>query len=223
MRPFHRAVHLTIWRPVVLALVLIGCAHTVVVEIPPRVDLRSFQTIGIVEFSSHSSNSTDKLNQLATQQLMAVIQKAQPHVRFLELGSPTDLLKAVDRERLDPGTMKAIGKKYGVTSVFTGTYEISDVKPKVSLGQDLSSLNASAVVNMALTSKQWDTATGATLWTNSRYGEWPIANVEKETGRPVSFSMSLPEDRYGHFIAKLIYGVTDDFRPHYEKRKVPRS
>jgi len=192
----------------------------VVVEIPPRIDLGSYQTIGVVEFSS---NSTDKLNQFATQRFMSVIQKAQPRVRFLELGSQTELLKSVDREKLDPGAVKAIGKRYGVTTVFTGTYEISDLKPKVSLDQGLSSLSASAVVNMSLNAKQWDADTGATLWTNSRYGEWPVGNVEKESGKPVSFSISLPEDRYGHFVAKLVYGVTDDFRPHYEKRKVPRQ
>jgi hypothetical protein len=42
---------------IVAALVALGCAHKkIVVEIPPRIDLQPYQTIGIMEMSS---NSTD--------------------------------------------------------------------------------------------------------------------------------------------------------------------
>ncbi len=206
--------------PVMFILLLLGCAHKVLVEIPPRIDLQSYQTIGIVEFSS---NSTDQLNDFATQKFMAMIQSAQPQVRFLELGSEKELLKAIGHDRMDPEAIKAVGKKYGVKSIFAGTYQISEAKPRVSLGEDLSSINASAVVNVLMTSKHWDAETGATLWTNSRYGEWPVANVQKGSGGIISFNVSDPEDRYGQFIGKLAYAVTDDFRAHYEKRVVPKN
>jgi L,D-peptidoglycan transpeptidase YkuD (ErfK/YbiS/YcfS/YnhG family) len=201
-------------------LLLFGCAHKILVEIPPRIDLQSYQTIGIVEFSS---NSTDQLNEFATQKFMAMIQTAQPQVRFLELGSQEQLLKAIGHDRMDPEAVKAIGKKYGVKTIFGGTYEISEVKPRVSLGEDLSSINASAVVNVSMTSKHWDTETGATIWTHSRYGEWPLASVKKGSGSAIFFSVSDPEDKYGQFIGKLAYAVTDDFRAHYEKRVVPKK
>jgi len=207
------------WRFVALSILFAGCAHTVVVEIPPRVDLRSYQTIGIIEFSS---DSEEPLDQYATERFMAAVQHAQPSVRFLELGSREAVLQSVNRKQLDPDALKAIGKKHGVHSVFTGTYDISNVKPKVRLGEDLSSIKASAIVNLSLVSKHWDTVSGATLWTNSRSGGWSIADVAKKTGRSVSFSVSLPEDQYEPFIAKLVYAVTDDFQPHYEKRKVPK-
>ncbi len=206
--------------PVMFILLLLGCAHKVLVEIPPRIDLQSFQTIGIVEFSS---NSTDQLNDFATQKFMAMIQSAQPQVRFLELGSEKELLKAIGHDRMDPETIKAIGKKYGVKTIFAGTYQISEAKPRVSLGEDLSSINASAVVNVLMTSKHWDAETGATLWTNSRYGEWPVAGVKKGSGGIISFNVSDPEDKYGQFIGKLAYAVTDDFRAHYEERVAPKQ
>jgi phage antirepressor YoqD-like protein len=201
---------------------LLGCAHKVVVEIPPRINLESFQTIGIVEFSSDSHNASERLDQLATQNFMNMIQEAQPKVRFLELGPQEELLKSLNRGKIDPEAIKAIGEKYKVSSIFTGSYEISEVRPKISLSEDLSSVNASAMVNIRMVAKQWEAATGATLWTNSRFGDWPLANVSKSSGNPFSFSMSHPEEKYGQFITKLVYVVTDDFRPHYETRKVKK-
>jgi len=109
----------------VVGLSAFGCAHTVVVEIPPKIDLQSYKTIGIVEFSS---NSRESLNQIATQKFMGVIQNAQPQVRFLELGPEDQLVKKLGRNSLDIEAIKAIEKKYGVSSIFTGSFEISDVK-----------------------------------------------------------------------------------------------
>lgn len=218
-RPCRNA-QIPILGSVIFSVFALACAHKIVVEIPPRIDLRPYQTIGIVEFSS---NSTAKLNQLATQQFMNVIQNAQPQVRFLELGPEEQALKLVGRERLDPDAMKALGKKYGVTTIFTGTYDISDVKPKVNLGTDFSSVSASAVVNISMASKHWDTASGATVWTNSRHGQWPLASVHKGSNTPISFNLSTPDDQYGRFIEKLVYAVTDDFRSHYEEREAPKQ
>ena len=214
-----RNAQVTILGSVMFSVLALGCAHKITVEIPPRIDLQSYQTIGIVEFSS---NSTEQLNQMATQKFMSVIQGAQSGVRFLELGPAEQALILVGRERLDPDAMKALGKKYGVSTIFTGTYDISSMKPKVTLGEDFSSVSASANVGISLVSKHWDAGTGATLWTNSRQGQWPVASVQKDSRTPVSFSVSLPEERYGQFIAKLVYAVTDDFRPHYERRTVPK-
>lgn len=220
MKQSCRNARMVILGSVLFSVAALGCAHKITVEIPPRIDLRSYQTIGIVEFSS---NSTEPLNQMATQNFMSVIQGAQPGVRFLELGTADQALKQVGRERLDPDAMKALGKKHGVSTIFTGSYEISNIKPKVRLGEDLSSVSASANVRISMVSKQWDAGTGATMWTNSRQGQWPVASVHKDSGAPVSFSMSLPEERYGQFIEELVDAVTDDFQPHYERRTVPKS
>lgn len=217
MKACRRHSRLALWGAALLA---IGCAHKITVEIPPRIDLSAYQTIGILEFTS---NSTEKLNQSATQRFINAIQRAQSQVRFLELGAQDKVLRAVGHPQLDPEAMKAIGKKYGVSTIFTGHYDISTVKPKVSLGTDLTSVKASANVNVSLISKQWDTATGATVWTNARYGNWPVANVDKPSGGAVSFSLSVPEEQYERFIGQLVYGVTNDFRPHYERRKAPKA
>ena len=202
----------------VVGLSAFGCAHTVIVEIPPKIDLQPYKTIGIVEFTS---NSKENLNQIATQKFMGVIHNAQPQVRFLELGPEDQLVKKLGRNSLDIEAIKAIEKKYGVSSIFTGSFEISDVKPKVSIGTDLSSVRASAVVNISMVSKHWDTVSGATIWSNSRQGHWKVAGINSNS-KDISFSVNNPEDQYGLYLEDLAFAVTDHFRPHYEKRNAPK-
>jgi hypothetical protein len=202
----------------VVSLSVSGCAHTVVVEIPPKIDLQPYETIGIVEFTS---NSDENLNQIATQKFMGCIQNAQPRVRFLELGPEDQLVKKLGRESMDIEAIKGIEKAYGVSSIFTGSFEISNVKPKVSVATDLSSLRASAVVNISMVSKHWDTVSGATIWTNSRQGHWKVAGIHTNS-KDISLTVDTPEDQYGRYLEELAFAVTDNFRPHYIKRKAPK-
>ena len=202
----------------VVGLSALGCAHTVVVEIPPKIDLQPYKTIGIVEFTS---NSDEKLNQIATQKFMGSIQNAQPNLRFLELGPEDQLVKKLGRNAMDIEAIKAIENKYGVSSIFTGSFLISDIAPKVDIGTNLSSLRASAVVNVSMVSKHWDTVSGATIWSNSRQGHWKVAGIHSNS-KDISFSMTNPEDQYGRYLEELAFAVTDNFRPHYEKRNAPK-
>lgn len=199
-----------------------GCGKkTVVVEIPPRIDLQAYDTIGVVDFTS--SQPDERLDAFATQRFMAVIQASQPGVRFLELGPASPLLAAVDRDRIDAETMRLVGQRHRVDTVFTGTYEIAHLTPQVALGQDLTSLSASARVKVTLAVRQWDTSRGATLWTNTHWGEWPVAGITKRAGLPVSVSVTDPRSRYGDFLDQLVRAVTTDFRVRYERRRVARN
>jgi hypothetical protein len=202
----------------VVGLSALGCAHTVVVQVPPKIDLQPYETIGIVEFTS---NSQENLNQVATQKFMGCIQDAQPKVRFLELGPEDQLVRKLGRNALDIEAIKAIEEKYGVSSVFTGRFEISNVTPKVSMATDLSSLRASAVVKISMVSKHWETVSGATIWSNSRQGHWKVAGI-RSNAKTLSLSMNAPEDLYGRYLDELAFAVTDHFRPHYVKRKAPK-
>lgn len=216
-KTFRSALAPGAWSLAALAMLAAGCAsRTVEVEIPPRVDLRS-STIGLIGFTAVPA---DKLTQTTTQRFMAAIQAAQPGVRFLELGTMDQLLRVVGRERIDPETIQIIGKRYKVDSVFTGSYEISDAKPKVSFDRD--TLRASAWVHISMAARLWDTKDGATVWTHSRNGDWPVAKLRVEAGQPVSVNVSDPEDRYGDFMRQLVRAVTEDFRPRYETRRVAR-
>lgn len=200
---------------------LFACGpKTIVVEVPPRIDLQSYGAIGVVDFTS---DPTDKLNQVATQKFMSIVQASQPNVRFLELGPMDQLLNAVGRERMDREALKILGTQYNVDTIFTGAYEISDVKPQIRVGEDLSSISAAATVRISLTLRHLHTKTGVTLWTNSRQGQWPVAKVGTATGGGLAISMSDPQDRYAQFMGQLIHAVADDFRHHYERRLVPEK
>jgi hypothetical protein len=214
-RTFGSALMAGAWLLAVLALLAAGCAsRTVEVEIPPRVDLGS-GTVGLITFTGVPA---DKLSQTTTQRFMAAIQAAQPGVRFLELGTVDQVLRAAGRERIDPEAIRIIGQRHKVDSVFTGGYEISDAKPNVSIDRD--ALRASTRVQIAMTARLWDTRDGATVWSNARSGDWPVARLTLEAGQLPSVSVSDPEEKYGDFIRQLVRAITDDFRPRYERRRV---
>ncbi|MCQ9207771.1 MAG: hypothetical protein NG712_00035 [Omnitrophica bacterium] len=204
----------------VLTLLLIGCARKVLIKLPPRIDLLPYQTMGVIEFSS---NSTDKLNQFATQKFISVIQRAQPGTHFLELGSKEQLLKSTSHNEINPEVMKIIGKKYNVATVFTGSFEVSEPQRSVSFSKDLSSLYAGSSVEISLTLKHWDTESGATIWTNSRSIKKSLAKIKKRTGQPMSFRFSLSEDKYSGVIAKLVNKIASDFRTRYEERVIVKE
>lgn len=204
-----------------VALLMLGCASkTVLVPVPPRIDLRAYDAIGVINFAPESG---DQLGQAATQQFMSAIHASQPGVRFLELGSAERLLGEARRERLDPETIKMFGARYKVDSVFTGVYEVSESTPRVSVDKDLSSVRASAKVKMSLTVRQWDTKSGATIWSKTRQGEWPVAKMRVETGRSVGVKVSDSRERYGEFMEQLVRAVTSDFAVQYERRPIAKA
>ncbi|HBX42983.1 MAG TPA: hypothetical protein DEH27_03900 [Deltaproteobacteria bacterium] len=202
----------------VVSLLAVGCAHTVIVEIPPKIDLQPYKTIGIVEFTS---NSNENLNRIATQKFIGFIQDAQPQVRFLELGPEDRLVTRLGRDSLDIEAIKAIERKYGVSSVFTGSFEISNVQPNVRFGTDLSSIHASAAVSISMVSRHWETVSGATIWSNSRQGRWKVGGIHSDS-KDISFSVNTSEDQYGRYLEELAFALTDNFRPHQEKRDAPK-
>src|ERR1041384_80425 len=98
--------------PIMLAVLLAtgnGCSSTVLVSVPPRVDLKGYGTLGVVDFTSNSGGAGGAR---ATQQLQEQIQAAQPGTRFIELGSREAVLAAVGRNQLDADAAKRIGKRY---------------------------------------------------------------------------------------------------------------
>jgi len=207
--------------PVILVIFLFGCGpKTIVVEVPPRIDLQPYGTIGVVEFTS---DRPDNLNQVATQKFMSLVQASQPNVRFLELGPMDQLLGAVGRDRMDREALQMVGTRYNVATIFTGAYEISDVRPQIRVGEDLTSVRATATVRMSLALKHLETKTGVTLWTNSREGQWPVARIGTGPGGGISVGVSDPQERYVGFMEQLINAVAYDFRHHYERRAVPEK
>src|SRR5262245_40895002 len=189
---------------------LCGCSsNTVLVTVPPRVDLAPYRTLGVIEFTS---NATGAINARATQQLQEQVQAAQPGTRFIELGRRETVLAAVGRNQLDADAAKRIGKKYGVAAVFIGEIVYSEPKTDIRVS-DLTKLEGGVRTEVKgdISARLLETETGASVWSNSGW-------VRKQVGRinvseyGVSGAMS-KSDPHEEMVSGLVYQLTHDFRP----------
>jgi hypothetical protein len=199
------------------ALTLCGCAKTITVTVPPRVDLRAFPTIGLIEFDAHPPG---ELGPDATQMFLGNLQAAQPGVRVLELGSRDKVLRELGMADLDSLAIRAIGEKYGVAAVLSGSVELSEIQTDTKLSSDLSALTAQAKIGGKMSGKLWDSANGATIWTNSSWGSWPVAKISLTEGGAGSFSYRNLSERRNQILMSLITALNGDFWSTYETRNV---
>lgn len=196
------------------ALILSACSSPKVL-VPPRVDLGSYGTIGIVVFTS---NATGELNTYATRRFLQSVQSGQPGVRALELGDETRVLRAVKHESLDFEAMRAIGEKWGVDAVFAGHLDVTDVKPNVQLTTMIKSMSVRADVKATLSTRLVETKSGATVWTRGASAQAPVAHVSIVSRGPADFGATDPDQAYGKLVHSLVSRVTYDFWSHWQKQ-----
>jgi len=197
--------------------ILFACSHTQKILVPPRIDLKTYKAIGVIDFSSAAKSD---LCEYLTQNYIQTVQSAQPGVRFLELGSKEHVLAHVSRKELDLEAIKSIGGAYHVDALIFGQFSATDPKPHVRLSSTRQSMQAGAVVEASLITKIWETDSGVILWTNSTARKKKVAGLKADTNGNIEFSASDPEEAYGHLVPELVYANTADFRSYYEYRKV---
>lgn len=196
---------------VAVALLLSGCAR---IYVPPAIDLKPNEVIGLVEFKSETKGD---LAEYVTQKFIESITEDQDELRIIELGDEATVLAAVGQSALGPDAYKAIGDKYDVKTVFTGELRVSDVTPSLSIGPGFSFASFEAKVSARLAARLVETEAGTTLWTNSGKAEHTVAGVSK-FGSTFSFDAEDPEEAYGELARGLCRRVTSDFR-HTWKHK----
>jgi len=203
--------------PILVSSFLVsGCSSTVLVTVPPRMDLKGYATLGVVDFTSNASSAVAAR---ATQQLQEQIQSAQPGTRFIDLGSREAVLAAVGRNQLDADTAKRIGKRYGVDAVFLGEITYSDPKTDVRVN-DLAKLDAGlrTEVKGDISARLVETASGASVWSNSGWVRRQVGHVNvSEQGISGSMTKSDPREE---MVPALVYQLTHDFRPTTERQRV---
>ncbi len=104
-----------------LALLLTGlwgCSNSVLVTVPPKMDLKPYGTLGILEFTS---NADPAISHFATQRFQEHVQGAYPGTPILELGTREAVLEAAGGKQLDAEAIRKIGQKNGVSALFVGT------------------------------------------------------------------------------------------------------
>jgi hypothetical protein len=181
---------------------LFGCSHTEKVRVPPRVELKTYHTIGVIEFST---NAEDTLKPYVTQNFIQNIQSAQPGTRILELGDEDRLLRSLGHGKLDRETIQSIGRKYGVDALILGHLEVSEIKPKINVYAAAKTLNAKAYID---------------FWTRANSAKTHVAKIYLTDGGAFSFGVSDPREKYGKLVPHLVYANTSDFRSRYEYRTV---
>jgi hypothetical protein len=193
---------------VAVALLFTGCAR---VYVPPAIDLKPQETIGIIEFKSDTKGD---LRELVTQKFIQSISEDQD-LRIVELGDEQAVLEAVGMTHLGPDAFKAIGEKYDLNTVFTGNLDVTEATPSCGFGPGYASFEAK--VNARLAARLVETATGATVWSNSARDERTVAGVEK-FGSSFSFTAEDPEKAYGDMARHLCRQITHDFRHSYRDK-----
>ena len=187
-----------------------GCSSTVLVSVPPRMDLKSYGTLGIVEFGS---NSDGGISVHATRQFQQQIQAAQPGTPFIELGNREAVLAAVGGRQLDVDALRRIGEKYGVAAIFLGDIAYSEPRTDVKL-TDLTKFDGGMRTEIRgdISSRLVETRTGASVWSSSAWARRQIGrlSVSAEQGVSGGVSKSNPRDE---MVPALVYQLTHDFRP----------
>lgn len=200
----------------VSCLMVSACSSTVLVTVPPRMDLKGYGTLGVVDFTANASSTAGAR---ATQQLQEQIQSAQPGTRFVQLGSREAVLAAVGRNQLDADAAKRIGKRYGVDALILGEIAYSDAKTDVRVN-DLARLDAGlrTEVKGDISARLVETASGASVWSNSGWVRRQVGRVNvSEQGISGSMTKSDPREE---MVPALVHQLTHDFRPTTERQRV---
>jgi hypothetical protein len=193
-----------------LLVALAACSsNTVLVAVPPRMDLRSYGALGILEFASNEPGTAAH----ATRQFQEQVQAAQPGTPFLELGEPRSVLAAVGARELDAAALRKIGEKYGVRAVFVGELAYSEPRVDVKI-VDITRLQGGVRAEMRgdISSRLFDTATGASVWSSSAWARRQVGNLHVSADQGISGAVSQANPR-DEMVPALVYHLTEDFRP----------
>lgn len=195
-----------------LAAVTWGCSHThtVMVSVPPRLDLKPYGTIGIVEFSANGEHA---LGAQATRQFQEQVQEAQPGTRFLELGNRDAVLAGIGARDFNPESLRRIGEKYRVNALVLGDVVYSEPRTDIKVA-DIKKLEGGmrSELRADISGRILETATGASVWTRSAWSKRQLGSLNVSAERGVSGSLAKANPRE-EMVPSLVYQLTHDFRP----------
>jgi hypothetical protein len=192
-------------------VMFLGCGGQKVL-VPPRIDLKIYGTLGMIEFET---NSKGNIAQFTSEKVLRALQEAQPGTPIVEMGTMHDVLSAVGRNSLDIETIKLVATKYGVGGIVTGKLDVEKVKPSVNISAIIKELGVSAYVEATLSAKLVEAKSGATIWSNSIQGREKVASVGI-MGGDIYFNAKDPDKAYGSMVKRLIGVISNDFWAHWE-------
>ena len=184
------------------------------VQIPPRVDLVPYGSVALVTFTVEDTRGS--LGELATERFAAELFEGQYGIEVLELDDITRLLDATGEDRPGVHTARMIGDEYGVPAVFFGHLTVSDITPSAGI-VDLRFPSLEATVSVEGTVRLLSTESGGTVWSANGKVTEKVGEVGMVDGKPY-FAAENPQEAYGRLVDVLIYDLTQDLRPTWERR-----
>ena len=195
-----------------LAVVCASCTVTrqaPPVMVPPQIDLKPHEMIGVVQFGSTAKG---ELASLATRRFTEAARRDQGLVRIVDLGTRDQALHAVGRDRLDTDAVIALGRKFGVKTIVTGDLAVSKVRPDVNIDALLRSGSVTAQVDATLEVLMYETDSGAALWNRSGRTTHSVGQVQVWGGKQFGFDARDPEAAYGGLVDDLVAQVSRPFQ-----------
>ena len=193
-----------------LTLAIHGCTQRV--QVPPRIDLKQHEVVGIIDFDCSGHG---QLGPFLTQRFVDAVRRDQGLVRITMLGTRDDVLADIEHTRLDQNAFQEIGRKHQVATLFTGSLVVSDVKPSIAAGQTFTRIGVSADVDATLTVQMIETETGASLWSASAHDVQRIGGLEVFGDKSFTIDADDPENAYTRLAHNLVHAVTHDFRSRW--------
>jgi hypothetical protein len=206
----------------VLLLLAVGCAgrQYETIRVPPRIDLKSHELIGVIQFDTETKG---ELGPLVTARFTELARRDQGLVRIVTFASSEEALRSVGRASWDVETFRAVGHKHGVETLVFGELTVSDVQPNFSISKTLRSGSLSAKVNATLAVELIETATGASIWNSSARATGTVGQISVFDGDRVVFDAEDPERAYSGLVDVLVAEVTRDFQARWTRREVPTA
>ena len=203
-------------------LLIVACAcaartSTVTVVVPPQIDLKAREVIGVIGFTAPSKGD---LGPLVTRRFVESARRDQGLVRVVELGSQEQALRSVGKSRLDAEALAAIGRAAGVKTILVGALTVSKVKPDVRLAADLRAGSVSAQVDATLAVQMIEASSGASLWSRSAGASQSVGHVTLLGGGRFYLDADDPARAYGGLVDDLVERVTRPFHVSWERREV---
>jgi len=200
-----------------LSLILLtGCASGPPVHrvwVAPRVDLKPFEMIGMVEFTSSSKG---KLAALTTRRFAEAARRDQEMVRMIDVGSKQAALASVGMDRWDPQSCRAVGRMNGVRSMLVCAPTLSGIRPSVQLSALLHSGQVTAQVDATLEVEMIEAETGASIWSRSASATRTLGQVSVFGSKDFVFDADDPERAYGELVDFLVNRVAADLQGSWQ-------
>lgn len=198
-------------------LLLSACGPKV--TIPPKVDLRKYNAVGLIGFRCNAEGNMDEF---LTRRFLLMVRSHQKEAHIVQLGSEQEVLKSVGMEWLDSEAIRAIGLKYSVDAVLSGNLEITEITPLFKLYRggarpirgksQVKGTRASADTKIWVSARLWEPKDGATVWRVSERGEGLVDQVSVIADDHVIFDARDPHKAFWKLIRPLVKKITADFR-----------